>query len=286
MRGFVKQCQRTVRRTGIGAFLELPRIDDSDGHTLFRPRDGYKIGGSDQDRIPALTDGIHRLGEIFHDGNLLLAQRSDKICTQIRMKVKKSKSRLARSGSARIVKDQPSLPFGIEKVFVRPKLLGVYELGIEKTSAALERGHRQKSLVRIEKFHPAAPGFWIFHIGHHESGFERIECAHGNHRFESSRGSVNEDIPETAAGFALRRDAGWNFAAQDAKQVHRYAIFFLKGDRERIAYRRSHIRDHGHLAFLPSGIERLVPIVLPVRARTQWNGGLDQDYYYGKSCFE
>src|SRR5215468_7476207 len=260
MGSFVKQCQRAVRGTGIGTFLELPRIDDSDGYALFRLRDGYEIGGSDKDRIPALTDGVHFLGEIFHDGNLLFAQRSDKICTQIRMKVKKSKSRLARSGSARIVKDQSSLPFGIEKVFVRPKLLGVYELGIEKNSAALERGHGQKSLVRIEKFHSAAPGFWIFHIGHHESGFERIECAHGNHRFESSRGSVNEDIPQIAAGLALRRDAGWNFAAQDTKQVHRNAIFFLKGDCERIAYRRSHVGDHGHLAFLLSGNERLVPI--------------------------
>src|SRR5215510_11102670 len=105
MGGLVEQCQRAVRRTGIGTFLELPRIDDSDGYALFRPRDGYEIGGSDQDRIPALTDGVHFLSEIFHDGNLLLAQRSDKICTQIRMKVKKSKSRLARSGSARIVKD-------------------------------------------------------------------------------------------------------------------------------------------------------------------------------------
>src|SRR5262249_34851347 len=102
----------------------------------------------------------------------------------------------------------------------------------------------------------------------------------------SCRGSVNEDIPEIAAGLALRRDARWNFAAQDAKQVHRNAIFFLKGDRKRIAYRRSHIRDDGHLAFLLSGNERFVPIVLPVRARTEWDSGLDQDCYCGKSCFE
>src|SRR5262244_1776167 len=105
MGGLVEQCQRAVRRTGIGAFLELPRIDDSDGYTLFRPRDGYEIGGSNQHRISALTDGVHFLGEIFHDRNLLLAQRSDKIHAEIRMKVKESKSRLARSGSARIVKD-------------------------------------------------------------------------------------------------------------------------------------------------------------------------------------
>src|SRR5262245_16699700 len=108
MGGFVKQCQRAVRRTGIGTCLELPRIDDSDGYTLFRPRDSYEIGGSDQDRIPPLTDGVHFLGEIFHDGNLLFAQCSDKICTQIRMKVKKSTSCLTRSASARTVQDQHS----------------------------------------------------------------------------------------------------------------------------------------------------------------------------------
>src|SRR5262249_45928575 len=235
-------------------------------------------------RISALTDGVHFLGEIFHDGNLLFAQSPDKIHAEIRMKIKKSKSRLAWSRPARIVKNQPSLPSGIEKVFVRLKLLGVDELGIEKNSAALERSHGQEHLVRIEELHPAAPGFWIFHIGHHESGFERIECTHGNHRFESSRGSVNEDIPEIAAGLALRRDAGWNFAAQDAKQVHPNTIFFLKGDCKRIAYRRSHIRDHGHIPFLLSGNERLVPIVLPVTARTQWDGRLAQDYHSVTPC--
>src|SRR5262249_20358885 len=157
-----------------------------DGYTLFRPRDGYEIGGSHQHRISALTGGGPFLGENFFDRNQLVCPRSEKIPPEIRMKGKKKKNTLAPAGFSRSVKDQPSLPSGIEKVFVRLKLLGVDELGIKKNSAALERSHGQEHLVRVEELHPAAPGLWIFHIGHHESGFERIECTHGNHRFESS----------------------------------------------------------------------------------------------------
>ena len=54
------------------------------------PRDRYEVGGSDQHRISTLTDGVYFLDEIFHDGNLLFAQRPDKIRTQIRMLIEES----------------------------------------------------------------------------------------------------------------------------------------------------------------------------------------------------
>src|SRR5574341_594703 len=128
------------------------------------------------------------------------------------MQVEESERRLARSRPARVIQNQLSLPFRIEQVFMGLKLLWDRELGIDKNGPALERSHGQEHPVRIEKLHPAAPSFWIFYIGGDESGFEWIECTHGNHRFESRGGSVNEDIPKITTGLALRSDTRRNFA--------------------------------------------------------------------------
>src|SRR5262249_59153260 len=92
MGDFVKQCQRAVRRTGIGTFLELPRIDDSDGYTLFRPRDSYEIGGFNHPRISAVTARIPFLGGIFFDSKSLFFQTTDKIHAKIPMTIKKERT--------------------------------------------------------------------------------------------------------------------------------------------------------------------------------------------------
>src|SRR4029077_4023115 len=137
-----------------------------------------KIRRADEYRITALSDGIDFLRIVLKNSYLLLAQRADEIHAELRVKIKKSKCRLSRSGPTRIVHDQFALPFWIEQILVGLELLGVDELGIIENNAALERGHNHQCTVRIEKFQsPTAPRFGIFNVRENQCWLQRIECA-------------------------------------------------------------------------------------------------------------
>src|SRR5437762_5557832 len=114
----VEKRKRSIRRTHVGTFFELPGVDDRDGDTLFGARDRDKICRADEHRITALSDRVDLLRVVLKNSYLLLTQRADEIHAELRVKIKKSKCRLSRPRSARIVHDQFALPFWIEQILV------------------------------------------------------------------------------------------------------------------------------------------------------------------------
>ena len=79
--------------------------------------------------------------------------------------MKEKPHRIAGSAQGRIIADDFSFPFGVEKIFVRLELFGIDKLSVVKDRAPMERSHYHNHLGRIEKFdRSAAPRFWIFDV--------------------------------------------------------------------------------------------------------------------------
>src|SRR5947199_3799196 len=266
MRRLVEKRKRSIRRTHVGTFSELPGVDDRNGNTLFGARLRDKIRRADEHRITALSDRVDLLRVVLKNGYLLLTQRTDEIHAELRVKIKKSKCRLSRPRSARIVHDQFALPFWIEQILVGLELPVVDELGIIENDAALERGHDHQCSVWIEKFQsPAAPGFWIFNVRENQRRLQRIERSCGYHRFEPRGRAMDENIPEISSGFSFGENPGRDLSAQGSEQVYLKTVLRLKTHRQGVAHRCRHVGDYRYHVFFLSRRQSIVPIRLPFR---------------------
>src|SRR6266850_819438 len=250
----VEKCKRSISRTHVGTFFELSGVDDRDGDTLFGARDRDKIRRADEHRITALSDGVDLLRIVLKNSYLLLTQRADEIHAELRVKIKKSKCRLSRPRSARIVHDQFALPLWIEEILVGLELLRVDELGIVKNDAALEWGHDHQCSVWIEKLQAAAaPSFGIFNVREDQRRLQGIEGTRRNHRFKPRRGAMDENVPEVSSGLSFREHPRRNFPAQGSEQVYLKTVLRLKTHRQGVAHRCRHVCDYRHYVFFLSG---------------------------------